>query len=1065
MLIVNNSGAPIELNYENQRMIIQDKKTLPVTWNLENIFISVKKDISSSFLYNLLYKGCIRLEENKYIVLDTIISTPTENCYNYIISINPPYVISNLLPCSINLKCNNEIISQIFSGDQFNLTSKKSSPSHIFSLELLVNNSVLLTEEFDFAPSFKRIKVVGQENWKISANISNKNAQSIEVCFYSQYLIVNTSDFNFSFNNCIVPKGCISFYQTKKEALKLHINDEFQSDSSEKFNLKALGMSSCVIIPLKNPIFKSFCVGIRIMQASSSLSLTKIIKITPRFVISNFLDFTIYIRQFSKSFTRVVEIEQGKHVNYQFDNFEEGTNVEISEDKYQWSGPFSLNNIEDFQIRFKAAPREIPVRKNIFARDPFWYLSCPRNHMFYYARININSENDATINIAITKPRIPNFKIHNATDEPIVVKQSKCKEHVVQIPPGTSEPWAFDNHLLNNKKVTVKIGKIKGKYSLEKIKEKSKNIGDYSTSIKFEGESRMLTIYKVEETEIFLRINLIKQITKKYIRKLNINLIGIHFSLLDENNSEHFLISMNEIIFKNTRDEDSRNSQVKTRNKIQILIGHFQIDNMIVKKHLFPVVAYQSEIIENTPFFELRYDREYTTGNINSPYIVPIDRILEFELQMQPLNLKLNYEVMLSFFDLYSLYMKGYYQQQTKIKSKSVAKIEELYPELNVCLQVPDASVQSVKTYLKYVRVHGMKIIFTFNNSINLIAIDKSSELTSSVSNFFLDLASIDGSPLKFTEIILQHSFQNLYSLSWALAKNYMRQGLLQFYRILGSSELLGNPIGLIDKLGTGVYEFFNEPAKGLLKGPKAFINGMGKGVRSLVSNVIAGSFESVANITGSLYKIISYENAALKKSIYDDLGLMDIASGVSGIVVKPYQGFKKHGAKGLIKGIGSGIVGIVVSPVAAVLHFSSTVSSKVAEGAGMLRINPNLTGRVRFPRNYSVPRKLETYDNDLAKLRYFVLLKEFKENEVKAVIGLEKESIAVLEDRIIIIVNEVAVDEIEVNRFKSKEVHFHDKKFLLKLKGERDFYISSVFYVPIMKLFLALNLKISTTR
>ena len=60
--------------------------------------------------------------------------------------------------------------------------------------------------------------------------------------------------------------------------------------------------------------------------------------------------------------------------------------------------------------------------------------------MFYYARININSENDATINIAITKPRIPNFKIHNATDEPIVVKQSKCKEHVVQIPPGTSEP-------------------------------------------------------------------------------------------------------------------------------------------------------------------------------------------------------------------------------------------------------------------------------------------------------------------------------------------------------------------------------------------------------------------------------------------------------------------------------------------------------------------------------------------------------------------------------------------------------------------------------------------------
>jgi hypothetical protein len=42
---------------------------------------------------------------------------------------------------------------------------------------------------------------------------------------------------------------------------------------------------------------------------------------------------------------------------------------------------------------------------------------------------------------------------------------------------------------------------------------------------------------------------------------------------------------------------------------------------------------------------------------------------------------------------------------------------------------------------------------------------------------------------------------------------------------------MIGNPLGLVDKLGTGVFEFFSEPSKGLLKGPDEFIGGVGKGV------------------------------------------------------------------------------------------------------------------------------------------------------------------------------------------------------------------------------------------
>ena len=35
----------------------------------------------------------------------------------------------------------------------------------------------------------------------------------------------------------------------------------------------------------------------------------------------------------------------------------------------------------------------------------------------------------------------------------------------------------------------------------------------------------------------------------------------------------------------------------------------------------------------------------------------------------------------------------------------------------------------------------------------------------------------------------------------------------MQFYKLIGSSDIIGNPLGLINKLSTGVFEFVNEPA------------------------------------------------------------------------------------------------------------------------------------------------------------------------------------------------------------------------------------------------------------
>lgn len=87
-----------------------------------------------------------------------------------------------------------------------------------------------------------------------------------------------------------------------------------------------------------------------------------------------------------------------------------------------------------------------------------------------------------------------------------------------------------------------------------------------------------------------------------------------------------------------------------------------------------------------------------------------------------------------------------------------------------------------------------------------------------------------------------------------------------QFYKLIGSSDIIGNPLGLVDKLGTGVFEMVTEPAKGLLRGPDEFVGGVGKGVQSLVGNVVSGGFESISKISGSLYSV--FKNVGGEKNV-----------------------------------------------------------------------------------------------------------------------------------------------------------------------------------------------------
>ena len=315
---------------------------------------------------------------------------------------------------------------------------------------------------------------------------------------------------------------------------------------------------------------------------------------------------------------------------------------------------------------------------------------------------------------------------------------------------------------------------------------------------------------------------------------------------------------------------------------------------------------------------------------------------------------------------------------------------EDLDPRKSIVTD--DKQIQSNKMFIEFIHLGAIKVDLTFQLEKKAFEFDITDPRRGfGASNILYSIlagaASISDSSLRFKELILIDSFITTDMLVNQIQKNYTRQGILQVYKLIGSSDLIGNPIGLVDKLGTGVFEFFSEPKKGLLQGPEEFVGGVGKGVKSLVTNVVSGSMGSVSKITGSLYTVIKNvsgeENVRIKKAdhIFDGVykgvkgGVGELIGGVTGLVTKPMEKTKKEGAKGFFKGMGSGLMGAITAPVTATLKLGSSVTDGLANTA--VAINNIGRGpeinvkhvRFRAPRFINTKHIIQPFSEEISKV------------------------------------------------------------------------------------------------
>jgi vacuolar protein sorting-associated protein 13A/C len=224
-----------------------------------------------------------------------------------------------------------------------------------------------------------------------------------------------------------------------------------------------------------------------------------------------------------------------------------------------------------------------------------------------------------------------------------------------------------------------------------------------------------------------------------------------------------------------------------------------------------------------------------------------------------------------------------------------------------------------------------------------------------------------------------------------------------QLYKIVGSLDVIGNPVGLVNGLGSGVHDFFYQPVQGLVKSPKDFVGGVFQGTTSLFKSVVSGLCDSASRVTSSAARgaaSATLDDEFIKKQQHKtpprhvveglekgatSLGT-GLVSGLKGVIKDPIKGAKQKdpepqfhnekerrrkdreaGCGGFCKGLGTGLLGVISKPVAGAMDLASNTLQGIGNTPAYILDHDAAPGPVRPPRQFE-SNHLEVFDMEKAK-------------------------------------------------------------------------------------------------
>ena len=274
------------------------------------------------------------------------------------------------------------------------------------------------------------------------------------------------------------------------------------------------------------------------------------------------------------------------------------------------------------------------------------------------------------------------------------------------------------------------------------------------------------------------------------------------------------------------------------------------------------------------------------------------------------------------------------------------------------------AGIES-RVFMQFLQLHPLLLNLTYLSARE--SSDSGGPFMVLLHTIGMAVQNIDRAPLRVNALLLTNLFGQKQEVTSIIQQHFVTQIIMEFYKVLGAVEFLGNPTQLLSSIGEGIYDLFYEPAMGLVQSPKEFAKGLVRGVSSLLRHTVSGVCSTIKGITRTLangFAAATFDEdwqrerrkRMRQRPRHIGEGLTQAAGhfgrgiidGVTGLFLKPYEGAKKEGAVGFLKGLGKGFIGLVTKPIAGALDMISTTTDAIRQSLAneydRLRIRPPRT-------------------------------------------------------------------------------------------------------------------------
>ncbi|KAK1084571.1 Vacuolar protein sorting-associated protein 13 [Friedmanniomyces endolithicus] len=942
-------------------------------------------------------------------------NNPLTSVYPYMrLRLSAPVEVQNLLPYDFKYR----IYDKNTKKDWTNFLRKGGvSPVHVVELSHLLLMSVDMQDtpfrasEFAIINSsnegdFRREKtllVKDEKNLELRLKVHYYNVPdsggAFKITIYAPYIILNRSGLSLDmrskafFGGSKASAGGQSFRDDEEDARKATpFMFSFPTDDRANRALIRLGDSAWsqpvsfdaigAIVDVKLAAASGRAemhAGLNVMEGEGKYKLTKVVTITPRFIVKNRLTEEIQIREPGSS--DFATLKPGELHPLRFLKQSTGQQLCLCFPgstgqqlclcfpgvSNKWSSPFDIANMGSVHVKLaKAGERQKLIRVEILMESAMIYLhlSLETKHWPF----SIRNESDQEFFFWQANPNV---------DEDEEDRTSGWKPIKYRLPPRSIMPYAWDYPATKNKNLVINAHGKERHVKLAEIgnlvpmriqaapgQQQRQKVIDLNVVAEGPTQTLALSNYKPSKSLYKQKAATASSSTTQgfEVKEQDIHETmaatlrfeaGIGISLVNA--------QLHELIYVTWRDIKLEYKESPLYQTVTLTVRWIQIDNQLYGG-IFPLIFYPSVVpktgkeMNAHPIF-----RTTVTRVKDDSYGVMYIKYFTFLLQQ--MTIEIDEDFIFALLDFSKIPGASWTEEKEGQLAPSSLDIPE-----------PQQEQSGQDIYFELLQLQPMQFDLSFVRTERINAEDTGSSSSNpfmfAVNVLTMSIGNVNDAPIRYNALMLENARLSVGALISSIQSHYVQESLRQVHIVIGSADFLGNPVGLFNNISSGVADIFYEPYQGLVTDrPQDLGIGIAKGASSFVKKSVFGLSDSVSKFTGSISKGLAA--ASMDKEFQDQrrnarsrnrpkhalYGITSggnafassLASGIGGMARQPMQGAEKDGAAGFVKGVGMGLLGLATKPAIGAFDLASNMAEGVKNTTTVF--DQEGLDRVRYPR------------------------------------------------------------------------------------------------------------------